>query len=355
MAPPPLLVDPEVEYRVILPEDRSQQAYPIDETQDVDAICRVTAYHRDDFDLVVVSRSQHRTDFLRMGLMGLILPVFWAADLGTLEKLPVEILMDIIRRLDFASVVRFLRVNRRARQVVAELPEYSFVVTHGLDTVLGLFEVRLASRFSLAQLDAVIRIGNCLRCGQFAGYVFLPTLERCCLRCLDTAMDFEVLVLTDAKAEKLWNSDRNGSLPFLRTKPGYYTFHDKYAHERGWLVPAKAVSPFIKFDRLTRFFRYMAATAQPHVTGRGHDVLVQRGIYCKSCLASVEKRVHAAGNSPDIPPLSCRVFSQEEYIKHFQWCRGAQAMWEASAGGTLPVEEPKLTRQRGAFRYRDFD
>ncbi|KAK3683743.1 hypothetical protein B0T22DRAFT_259775 [Podospora appendiculata] len=218
----PRLRYPFSEHDILPPEVRSQQAYTIDEAHDVDAILRVVAYHRRDYDLAVVWHSRQLTDVVRLALsLGFPLPP--VANFGAFDSLPLEILLAASRLLDITSVLQLLQVNRRAREVVAVVPEYSFVTKHGLEAVLALCKVRLASCFSLADLDAALRTEKCPRCSELGGFIFLPTLQRCSFSCLQEAPELQVLSASRVGHKLHRRTNRNGSIPILRSISGVYT------------------------------------------------------------------------------------------------------------------------------------
>ncbi|KAJ5735589.1 F-box domain protein [Penicillium malachiteum] len=108
-------------------EFRSKTEYQFDEEQ-ADAIVRATAYHRRDFCFSAIWYpfrehvniiSSIATPFRRTPSVGI----------GTLDRLPLELLFDTLCRLDIHSLFRFHQINLRSRQTVDSLSQYRRIVS----------------------------------------------------------------------------------------------------------------------------------------------------------------------------------------------------------------------------------
>lgn len=114
------------------------------------AIQRVTAYHRRDFDLAVISFSDRDLEAAKSKLLSTCGPSTSIA--STLESLPAELISFICLDLDVASLFLFRQVNRRARQVVNSLREYQRLVTHAATSLSAVLRTRSASGIALCDL-----------------------------------------------------------------------------------------------------------------------------------------------------------------------------------------------------------
>ncbi|TLD24808.1 hypothetical protein PspLS_06180 [Pyricularia sp. CBS 133598] len=56
--------------------------------------------------------------------------------LGSLDYLPLELLQDVILRLDIQSVFRFRQSNAKAREMVGTLKEYGIIMDHAMNITL---------------------------------------------------------------------------------------------------------------------------------------------------------------------------------------------------------------------------
>lgn len=63
--------------------------------------------------------------------------------LGSLDRLPLELLDDAMLRLDVQSLCNFRQTNLRSRQTVDSLKQYQVVVLHGLNLLCASLRTRL--------------------------------------------------------------------------------------------------------------------------------------------------------------------------------------------------------------------
>jgi hypothetical protein len=112
---------------------RSVTEYRFREEQ-ADAIARTTAYHRKDFSLSVIwfppcehaaILSSMTKPFARDSNTGL----------GSLDRLPLELLHDVLLRLDMHSLFKFRQANLTSRQAVHSLKQYRMAASYGLNLV----------------------------------------------------------------------------------------------------------------------------------------------------------------------------------------------------------------------------
>ncbi|KAF2155224.1 hypothetical protein K461DRAFT_110166 [Myriangium duriaei CBS 260.36] len=136
-------------------EFRSAVEFAFDENQ-ADAIVRTTSYHRKDFPLAIIwfpPRTQVNiqptiaTSFARTSSSGI----------SHLYRLPLELVQDVLLRVDMQSLLNFRQTNLKSRQMVDSLHQYQLVVSHGLNLLCAL--LRSFDRASIVegerfQLDA---------------------------------------------------------------------------------------------------------------------------------------------------------------------------------------------------------
>lgn len=81
--------------------------------------------------------------------------------------------------------------------------------------------------------------------------------------------------------------------------------------------------------RFNGSFRFMGATPLPYLyIGTGW---AGRAVTCRGCLGEVEKKSGRL-RFPE-GGYRCAIYFQDEFIEHFQWCEGAQAIWIEQEGG----------------------
>ncbi|KAK4103329.1 hypothetical protein N658DRAFT_494656 [Parathielavia hyrcaniae] len=222
--------------------------------------------------------------------------------LGMLDRLPPELLYDIVLRLDMHSMFRLRQANRRGRQMADALSEYRAVVTHGLNLLCALLRTRLAAFVSLSDFyHSLCTRGCALCCGEFSGFMFLPTWTRCCFRCVQNAPETQVRSLASVRKQLGLSKAQILSLRPFRTFPGIYSMDESpyksritavSLHLAGLLAgqPAKEGGQAPLADcQQRRNFNSLASCALPHYDKRtGH---VERGLSCAGCQLAFEKGV----------------------------------------------------------------
>lgn len=110
------------------------------------------------------------------------------ASLGTLNRLPHELLGDTVLSLDMQSVFTCRQVNNQLRQTIDSFSEYQAITTHALDALCALLRTRLlAPKVSLVDFHRELCSSTCFSCGEFGEVIFLPTFRRYCSLCITTA------------------------------------------------------------------------------------------------------------------------------------------------------------------------
>ncbi|KAF5625076.1 alpha-galactosidase a [Fusarium sp. NRRL 52700] len=118
-------------------------------------ILDVCAYHRRDFDLVLIRSRPHENQVVRESIEKPFTTTP-TAKLGALDILPNELLNIILRNLDLLSYFRFRHVNRRSRILASDLQEHKAVARHGVEGFRGMLIVaRLSVRPSSGGIATV--------------------------------------------------------------------------------------------------------------------------------------------------------------------------------------------------------
>lgn len=141
--------------------------------------------------------------------------------LGYLQ-LPIEIFHMIYLHLDLQSLRCLKSANLRIRSLVSSLSEHQAVVNHAPGFVDLLQRTRLISYFSITRLYDALTFGTCTICGQFAGFVFLPAMQRCCDRCIRYDTEFQPIDVKTAVKEYGVSLAKLSLLPKLSSIPGKY-------------------------------------------------------------------------------------------------------------------------------------
>lgn len=328
----------------------------------MDDIIRICTYHRRDFDLAVTRLNPRVHDAVRDSLAR---PFNRPAvkTLGRMQALPVEILFEILLCLDLRSLFMFRQVNLRARQVASAVPGYQPLITHALQAICVILRTKIAAWYTLKDVFSVLCTRDCPQCDAFGGFVFLPLLERCCLRCLTSSPRFRVLPAAEIK--KLLGISQahlRQSVPLLHTIPGIYSMDESSRKRRMYIVAVKQVFTAYTFPRTSAsvaataptnrahaVLRYMAGTTLPYVNVESGEV--QRGLCCSGCQILIE-----GGTTPnpteDLARRDC-VYSKTGFLDHFPHCPEAQKLWKRSKEGKVAVKLPMSIIRGGYFSERD--
>lgn len=142
--------------------------------EQTDAIVRTTAYHCKDFCLSVIWYSPCEHVNIRLSIATPFQRTS-NAGLGSLNRLPLELLHDTLFRLDMHSLFKFRQINQASRQIVDSLKKYQMVVSHGLNLFCALLRTRLAGGISLLDFYNALCMKACTLCGEFSGFISLIT------------------------------------------------------------------------------------------------------------------------------------------------------------------------------------
>ncbi|TKX19048.1 hypothetical protein C1H76_8939 [Elsinoe australis] len=132
--------------------------------------------------------------------------VFWVKEastgpmsLGDLDKLPPELINMILQELDAVSSFELKRTCRKGNILAKSQPKSIHKIFNELAMFLAaLRKTGVRDRHTLPQIwDVLTSNGRCTTCGidthGFGPWVFLPTLERACYRCILTQKDFRLV------------------------------------------------------------------------------------------------------------------------------------------------------------------
>lgn len=209
---------------------RSVTEYRFREDQ-TDAIVRAAAYHRKDFchSVIWFSPCEHvgirtsiATPFRRTPNTGV----------GSLNRLPLELLHDVLLRLDIHSLFNFRQVNLSSRQTVDSLNQYQMVVSHGLNLLCALLRTRLAIGISLLDFYHALCTKACTLCGEFSGFVSLLTWNRCCFACLQGGLENQVQTLAAVRKQFHLTKAELGQLRSFKTLSGIYSMEESVHKSR---------------------------------------------------------------------------------------------------------------------------
>ncbi|KAK1989714.1 hypothetical protein LX36DRAFT_664974 [Colletotrichum falcatum] len=328
-----------------------------------DAIIRAAAYHRKDFCQSVIwfsprkhvgIRSSIATPFQRMFKTGL----------GSLDRLPLELLHDALLHLDMRSLFNFRQINLRSRETVDSLKQYQMAATHGLNLLCASLRTQIATSVSLFEFYDALCTKACTLCGKFGGFISLLTWNRCCFVCLQRAPETQVRTLAAVRKQLNLTKAELNQLRSFKTLPGIYSMKESVHKSRITVVSlhgailvsgqqshALAQAYSVDLERCQKY-NFMGSCALPYYDRRTSRV--EHGMSCAGCQLALEKDIIGFRGEKWAFEARDMVYAQDGFLEHFRWCEQAQLLWKSSdEGNNQPVELPEAARRGGFFNNRD--
>jgi hypothetical protein len=143
--------------------------------------------------------------------------------LGSLTRLPTEIMHSILSHLDVLSVLDFSRVNGQAVALVKSSLDFEIVASFpkALSAV-----IEMQCRFyTLGRLALTISDPRCGRCsqGHFGELLYLITAERVCWPCWRRFPEYIPKLVKDGR-DAGFSDDQLNAIPHVKAVPGRYGF-----------------------------------------------------------------------------------------------------------------------------------
>lgn len=183
----------------------------------------------------LVARLSHRPRHLLYSMItidnaSLALPVSVQAtsqynrpsSLGALDRLPVEILYQLLDYLDLLSLAQITNVSVRGRSIVFSLASYQGLMKHAPSAIAMLRMTKLISIHSVSEVYATLKSERCATCQEYGAYLFLPTCERCCWECLQVNPARRIIPRARAGKAFALSPKQVQKLPVLHSIPGRY-------------------------------------------------------------------------------------------------------------------------------------
>lgn len=83
---------------------------------------------------------------------------------GILDRLPLEILHQILELLDFHTLAAIRSLNFASRSVVDSFPAYKYIAQYAANALRALTRTQLITAFGAAYLFKVLRTDRCIGC-----------------------------------------------------------------------------------------------------------------------------------------------------------------------------------------------
>ncbi|RWQ91373.1 hypothetical protein C8Q69DRAFT_409708 [Paecilomyces variotii] len=339
---------------------RSATEYCFSEEQ-ADAIVRTTAYYRKDYCLSVIWFPPREHVDIRLSVAT---PFRLTSNvgLGSLGRLPLELLHDTLFHLDMHSIFKFRQVNIRSRQIVDSLKEYQMVIAHGLNLLCALLRTRLAIVTSLFDFYEALCTKACTYCGDFAGFISLLNWKRCCFKCLQEAPETQVQTLAAVRKHLHLTKVELDGVRSFKTLPGIYSMKESVHKSRIAIVSVQqailacrqyshVAQAYLAISELNPKFSFMASCALPYYDKQTGQV--EHGMSCAGCQLALERDIIGTRGEKWAFEARDKVYARDSFLEHFRWCEQAQLLWRSSGeGNNRPTELPEAARRGGYFNKR---
>ena len=240
--------------------------------------------------------------------------------LGSLEKLPPELLCMVMGNLTCKDLEAFHSCSTGGRIAVLAFPKYHRLLEHEPTIFTILKKTRLAGSFTITKIYETFASTLCSKCGQYGGYVFLPSFTRCCIHCAETELEF-LPISRDGAGKQFGVKGKSllDNVPQLRTLRGYYSsLHGK--------------TPYYKYHPVM-----FSREAIRNVRCPGHRVALAR--HRQSYIGDHSIKAHQRYMA--IIPFSCYISKSASLAKAL-YCAGcALRAWEH-----LPCERSDWSENR---------
>lgn len=230
--------------------------------------------------------------------------------IGNLDKLPVEILTQVLMYTDVPSITRFRRVNSLAMLLVDSVPKYAAIIKHCPNIIRAILSIQ-ADGFNCNVLYATLSSTRCSTCDCFGDHLYLIDCRRVCYLCFTSRPEY--MPLTIGRASTFFKPDTTQQRPAITSRqslrvanppsilglPGRYctAWSDKGGNlvrkrlelfDRGAVIQDPAGPGFRMLDKGNREpYRFMAIITALHLFDSG--LQVDWGYFCLGCENETEE------------------------------------------------------------------
>lgn len=259
--------------------------------------------------------------------------------LGALfDRLPAELLHEVLDRLDVQSLTRFSRTCYQANAILDSNPSYQHLMSYAPDALAALSGIKLIRRYSLSQLNAVLQSQRCETCTGYGAFLFLPTCERCCWQCLQFRK--ERLVVPPGVACKALDLayDEIQQIPFMSNIQGRYGIRQLLVDKTMDLVAAThaldlAIELYGSADDLWSCLSQEPITGSGGRTARFLQRLLKVDDYFDDILVP-DRGSSLLGRYFGLASIRFPSLLRPDQVEYGHWCRGCD--WAYDQRDNLP-------------------
>ncbi|KAG6354290.1 hypothetical protein INS49_004895 [Diaporthe citri] len=262
------------------------------------------------------------------------------SSLGALDRLPAELLHEVLGHLDVQSFTRLSRTCSGANTILGSNSSYQHLLSHAADALAALSWTELIHRYPLSQLDAVLQSQRCETCPGYGAFLFLPTCERCCWQCLQFRP--ERLVVPPGVACKALDltAEEVQELPLMTSIPGRYGTRQLLVDKVMSLVAVAhsmelAVSFYESAEQLREVLSQQDITGPAAHTARFLQRLLWVDDYFDAVLVP-DRGSSLVGRYFGLASIRFPSLVRPDRIEYGHWCRGCE--WVYDRRDRLPAD-----------------
>ena len=118
-----------------------------------------------------------------------------------LDRLPLELLIEILLHLDIPSLTRFRGLNRFTMELVDSVHQYTAIIEHCPNIIRAIVSIQ-ADAFDCGTLYRTLCTSRCSTCNRFGSYLYLIDCRRVCYLCFTERAEY--FPLTSHEASKFF-------------------------------------------------------------------------------------------------------------------------------------------------------
>ena len=166
------------------------------------------------------------------------MPISTCFATNQLDRLPIELIIEVLLRLDIPSLTRFRGLNRRTMELVNSVHQYTAIIKHCPNIIRAIVSIQ-ADGFDCGTLYRTLCTSRCLTCdragnSRFGDYLYLIDCRRVCYYCFTKRAEYFPLTSREAsrfftpnaKAQSKAKSSRRllelAKPPSILSLPGRY-------------------------------------------------------------------------------------------------------------------------------------
>ncbi|KAL1902111.1 hypothetical protein Cpir12675_000008 [Ceratocystis pirilliformis] len=274
-----------------------------------------------------------------------------------LSNLPPELLYNVLRYTDIASIFRLRHTSRYLRNTVAADQTYQKLQAHCPQIYRSLLRNKQAEHIALAQLYAELCTENCRFCASFGGFFNLLYLKRTCSNCIHT--DPKLRVDSEEFLESVHSMSPSASnlqaLPSMHVYTIAPTDPPTYARSTVFAT-ASLELPHLKYSsESSRKYAANEISVRDAITSPMpfYDVAsdtLSRGVNCAGCKAEIMRATRTFTISKNRLANSNKIYSNKAFLEHYRTCASAQQLFkekcERMARAKVADQMPVLGRPR---------